>query len=105
MTASTITRPTYCPEWCVVPAEQHEAEREGWEGACVHWSAEIGLYDGESVKVGMTTAEDGTDLDATAIFVGVDPMSLTEAKATAEALIVAAAIVVGMTADAVEIEP
>jgi hypothetical protein len=53
-----------CPPWCVVGARRHAEELEGYEGVCVHQSADasfVSLNSSRPAEVGLTeiTLPDG----------------------------------------------
>lgn len=93
MTAATMTRPTYCPEWCVESREQHEADLANDRiGFACHWSAPLGFIDGEAITVAAATPRERSEARLT-IHVAADTYTLEEAEEISAAFAKAAAMV------------
>lgn len=77
-----------CPAWCVVPAEDHIADLQAWEGYVIHWSG-----DSTGVRHSEFAHADGPQnpSEPPLIFVDDDVTGITldQAQTLAEAILAA----------------
>ena len=46
--------------WCAIPALEHVADLEGWEGMVIHWSITRVLVPGLTASIASTTTPSGS---------------------------------------------